>query len=71
MFVWHIIAIYGQDYLQPPNCNELNVILAKYKAREFPGCIGSIDGMHWAWKNCPAGWAGQYKGKEKSPTIVL
>jgi hypothetical protein len=27
--------------------------------------------MHWAWKNCPSGWAGQYKGKEKKPTIVL
>jgi hypothetical protein len=27
--------------------------------------------MHWAWKNCPSGWAGQYKGKEKKPTMVL
>ena len=27
--------------------------------------------MHWAWKNCPAGWAGQFEGKEKTPTIIL
>jgi hypothetical protein len=27
--------------------------------------------MHWVWKNCPAGWAGQFQGKEKSPTMVL
>jgi hypothetical protein len=38
---------------------------------QHPGCIGSIDGMHWAWKNCPTGWAGQFKGKEKKPTMVL
>jgi hypothetical protein len=45
--------------------------LQENEQRGFPGCIGSIDGMHWAWKNCPSGWAGQYKGKEKKPTIVL
>jgi hypothetical protein len=49
----------------------LKVILADYEQRGFPGCIGSVDGMHWAWKNCPTGWAGQYKGKEKLPTTVL
>lgn len=27
--------------------------------------------MHWQWKNCPAGWAGQFQGKEKKTTIVL
>ena len=27
--------------------------------------------MHWAWKNCPEGWAGQFEGKEKTPTIIL
>jgi hypothetical protein len=27
--------------------------------------------MHWAWKNCPSAMAGQYKGKEKKPTVVL
>jgi hypothetical protein len=27
--------------------------------------------MHWGWKNCPKALAGQFKGKEKTPTIVL
>jgi Plant transposon protein len=27
--------------------------------------------MHVAWKNCPLAWEGQFKSKEKSPTIVL
>jgi hypothetical protein len=24
-----------------------------------------LDCMHWEWKNCPPGWAGNDKGKEK------
>jgi len=27
--------------------------------------------MHWGWKNCPKALAGQFKGKEKGPTVVL
>jgi hypothetical protein len=30
-----------------------------------------MDGIHWVWKNCPSGWAGQFQGKEKTPTMVL
>jgi len=27
--------------------------------------------MHILWINCPKGYHGQYKGKEKNPSIVL
>ncbi|KAE9330746.1 hypothetical protein PF008_g15661 [Phytophthora fragariae] len=27
--------------------------------------------MHWQWRLCPTAHAGQYKGKEKKPTMVL
>ena len=33
--------------------------------------LGSLDCMHWTWKNCPAGWKGQYKGHYNDPTIIL
>ena len=33
--------------------------------------IGSLDCMHWTWKNCPTAYSGQYTGKEKEPTIIL
>ncbi|KAI7953894.1 hypothetical protein MJO28_006441 [Puccinia striiformis f. sp. tritici] len=71
LFCTHIIEIYRAEYLRSPNQEELKVILHENEERGFPGCIGSIDGMHWGWKNCPSAWAGQYQGKEKSPTIVL
>jgi hypothetical protein len=34
------------------------------------GCVGSMDGVHFAWDNCPAPSAPAYKGKENYPTVV-
>ena len=39
--------------------------------RGWPGMLGSIDCMHWRWKNCPVASAGQYTGHKRKPTIVL
>ncbi|CAL9242211.1 unnamed protein product, partial [Arabidopsis halleri] len=33
--------------------------------------MGSIDCMHWEWKNCPTSWKGQYTRGSGKPTIVL
>ncbi|XP_019170454.1 PREDICTED: uncharacterized protein LOC109166024 [Ipomoea nil] len=33
--------------------------------------LGSLDCMHWTWKNCPIAWAGQYAGRSREPTIIL
>lgn len=33
--------------------------------------LGSVDCMHWTWKNCPTAFHGQFTGKEKVPTIIL
>ncbi|WVZ48958.1 hypothetical protein U9M48_000343 [Paspalum notatum var. saurae] len=33
--------------------------------------LGSLDCMHWVWEACPSGWAGQYSGHEKKPTLIL
>ncbi|XP_023640335.1 uncharacterized protein LOC111831056 [Capsella rubella] len=33
--------------------------------------VGSIDCMHWGWKNCPTAWKGMYSRGTGKPTIVL
>ncbi|EEY59527.1 uncharacterized protein PITG_12093 [Phytophthora infestans T30-4] len=33
--------------------------------------IGSLDCMHWTWKNCPTAWQGAFQGKEKCSTVIL
>jgi hypothetical protein len=66
-----IIEVFGTQYLRAPNAHDVNQILAFNEARGFPGMLGSIDCMHWRWKNCPAAYKGLYTGRNKSPTMIL
>ncbi|XP_013632908.1 PREDICTED: uncharacterized protein LOC106338491, partial [Brassica oleracea var. oleracea] len=54
-----IIQLYEQVYLRAPTEDDLQRILHVSEMRGFPGMIGSIDCMHWEWKNCPKAWEGQ------------
>ncbi|KAG1439637.1 hypothetical protein G6F56_012229 [Rhizopus delemar] len=66
-----VIAVFGEEYLRTPNEADVKRLLEEGEARGFPGMLGSLDCMHWEWKNCPAAWHGQFIGKEKTPTIIL
>jgi hypothetical protein len=66
-----IVNIYSVEYLRSPNEEDLKRILSVSEERGFPGMIGSLDCMHWCWKNCPKADHGTYSGKEKEPTVVL
>ncbi|CAA7061548.1 unnamed protein product [Microthlaspi erraticum] len=70
-FVNAIIYFYEDDYLRRPTPNDLKRLLKVGEKRGFPGSIGSIDCMHWEWKNCPTAWKGQYSRGHGKPTIVL
>ncbi|KAL6294425.1 hypothetical protein ACE6H2_002567 [Prunus campanulata] len=48
-----IKTLYTRDYLRKLTARDLQRLLQKAEARGFPGVIGSIDCMHWQWKNCP------------------
>lgn len=70
-FVQSVIHCFGDEYLRPPSEVDITRLLEMNARRGFIGMLGSIDCMHWQWKNCPAALAGQLKGKEKKPTLVL
>ncbi|XP_048623828.1 putative nuclease HARBI1 isoform X1 [Brassica napus] len=70
-FVEGIINLFSDEYLRRPTPAELQRLLHAGEYRGFPGMIGSIDCMHWEWKNCPTAWKGQYSRGSGKPTIVL
>jgi Plant transposon protein len=70
MFFRAVFELYGTEYGRQPTEDDLRRILKSNANRGFPGCVGSIDFQHWSWEACPIQFAGQFKGKEKKPTIV-
>ncbi|CAM8989485.1 unnamed protein product [Rhodiola kirilowii] len=66
-----IVHHYKDRYLRSPNPADLSRLLARAEHRGFPGMIGSINCMHWEWKNCPTAWQGSYSGQKGRPAIIL
>ena len=71
-FCRSIDRIYCQTALRSPTKADIDQLLEENLQRGFPGCLRSLDCMHWRWKNCPSAWQGQFSsGKEEVPTIIL
>ncbi|XP_030936531.1 uncharacterized protein LOC115961744 [Quercus lobata] len=70
-FVKAVVSIFYEEYLRSLNNNDIARLLAVGQHCGFPGMLGSIDCMHWKWKNCPSKWKGQYIGHTCDPTIIL
>jgi hypothetical protein len=47
-----IILVFGEEYLREPNLEDTQRLLSINEKRGFPGMLGSIDCIHWEWKNC-------------------
>ena len=52
-FVIAIVQLFGEQYLRSPNDADIQRLMEVAEQRVFPGMLGSIDCMHWRWKNCP------------------
>ncbi|XP_059638552.1 uncharacterized protein LOC132280813 [Cornus florida] len=61
----------ARQYQRTPNEDDIARLLRKGEERGFPGMLGSIDCMHWVWKNCPTGWHGTHRGGNHKPTLIL
>nr|XP_017228190.1 PREDICTED: putative nuclease HARBI1 [Daucus carota subsp. sativus] len=70
-FVVAIVQIFGEQYLRSPNDVDIQRLMKVAEQRGFPGMLGSIDCMHWRWKNCPTAWHGVFSGRYHEPTIIL
>ncbi|XP_021724887.1 uncharacterized protein LOC110692195 [Chenopodium quinoa] len=70
-YVDGVIREFSTEYLRKPNAEDLVRLLKQGEERGFPGMMGSIDCMHWEWKNCPAGWKEMYQGRSKRATVIL
>ncbi|CAL2265825.1 unnamed protein product [Prunus armeniaca] len=62
---------YSREYLRKPTARDLRRLVQKAEARGFAGMIGSIDCMHWQWKNCPTAWQGDYGNRKDQKSIIM
>ena len=51
-FVVAVVDIFEDEYLRSHNDADTTSFLALGEQNSFPSTLGSIDCMHWAWKNC-------------------
>ena len=66
-----IESAYAASALRKPTTDDLNRLLDENLAQGWHGRTGSIECMHWKWKNCPSAWASMFTGKEGVPTVVF
>ena len=70
-FVKAVIVMFGDHYPRSLNNIDIARLLQTGEQCGFPCMLGSIDCMHWKWKNCPTAWQGMYTGHCHEPTIIL
>ncbi|XP_047979015.1 uncharacterized protein LOC125220930 [Salvia hispanica] len=69
-----VVEAFGYTYLRRPTANDCQSLMRMHETvHGFPGMLGSIDCMHWQWKNCPMAWRGQFTSgyKGNHPTMIL
>ena len=70
-FVKVVVNIFSEEYMRSPNSNDIARLVAVNEKRGFLEMLGSIDCMHWKWKNCPIAYKSKYTGHFREPTLIL
>jgi hypothetical protein len=65
-----IICAFGLEYIRDPNKDYTKILMAINENRGWSGMLGSIDCMHWTWKNCSKACHLHYCGRSNDPTII-
>jgi hypothetical protein len=68
---WMTTAKYARHVRMPMAEQEIGHTTRNYEHHGVPGCIGSINAVHFAWNMCPAGLLSNCKGKEGYPTLAF
>ncbi|XP_071740796.1 protein ALP1-like [Rutidosis leptorrhynchoides] len=72
-FCKYVFHLFPREYLRKPTAEDIARLYNFHEQKHgLPGMLGSIDCMHWEWKNCLVGWQGQYtRGDQKGPSVML
>ncbi|XP_047979097.1 uncharacterized protein LOC125221015 [Salvia hispanica] len=58
-------AAFTDEFLKKPNTVDCQFLLQLHEqVHGFPEMLGSVDCMHWQWKNCPTALRGQERMHE-------
>ncbi|XP_057733899.1 uncharacterized protein LOC130949092 [Arachis stenosperma] len=72
MLAYGVAADAVDDYVHIDESTTIECLKNFVEDRDFSGMLGSIDCMHWQWKNRPKTWKGMYmSGYRGVATIVL
>ncbi|XP_047942686.1 uncharacterized protein LOC125189454 [Salvia hispanica] len=67
-------AAFTDDFLKKPTTADCQFLLQLHEQLHgLPGMLGSVDCMHWQWKNCPVALRGSYTSghKDTHSTVIL
>ena len=60
-----------QEIRLPNDIDAIRDVTKEYERLLFPGCVGSMDGIHFRWDACPAGLRNECIGRGKKPTVAF
>jgi len=70
-FCTAVCAEFGEYHLRKPTYEDCREQLSINEARGFPGMFGSLDCMHYGWKNCHVAWQGDFGDRNGKKSIIL